>query len=174
MQPRRAIRAPRRNELERLRAIERAAGVLFTGIGMDDIAGHEPASISVMESYRVDGRAFVSVDDANGADEPVGYALVDIVGDAAHLEQISVDPAVGRQGHGRALVEHVCDWARAHGFGAVTLTTFRDVPWNAPYYARLGFEVIDPGPELQRLVQEEVAYGLDPALRVCMRRAIEP
>jgi len=141
---------------------------------MDDIAGDEPASVEELDRYRADGRAFVAVD---GADQPVGYALVDVVDGGAHLEQLSVEPSAGRRGHGRALVEHVCAWARAKGMGSVTLTTFRDVAWNAPYYARLGFEVLeagDLGPELQRLVAEEAAHGLDPSQRVCMRRRSLP
>jgi hypothetical protein len=30
-------------------------------------------------------------------------------------------------------------WAQRHGLAALTLTTFTDVPWNMPYYERLGF-----------------------------------
>lgn len=165
------IRVPRRDELERLRAIEVAAGALFAGIGMDDIAAHEPASTDELDRYRIDGRAFCCEVDGVVA----GYALVDVVDGAGHLEQLSVDPAFGRRGLGRALVEHVCAWARRSGFDSVTLTTFRDVPWNAPYYARLGFVVLEAdglGPELRRLVAEEAAHGLDPAARVCMHRPL--
>ena len=40
------------------------------------------------------------------------------------------------------LVLQVCDWAAGNGYASVTLTTFRDVPWNMPFYERLGFRVI--------------------------------
>ena len=73
------------------------------------------------------------------------------------------------------MIETVVKWAAAKGYDGVTLTTFRDVPWNAPYYRTCGFEDMadgEVGPELRALVVEEAGYGLDPAKRVCMRRRI--
>ncbi len=58
------------------------------------------------------------------------------------LDEVAVAPAHGRRGIGRALVDEVVAWAAAGGFPSVTLATFRDVPWNAPYYEKLGFEVV--------------------------------
>ena len=57
----------------------------------------------------------------------------------------------------------------------MTLTTFRDVPWNAPYYERLGFTVVEPadqGPELRALVAAEAHRIPGDAPRVAMRRAV--
>ena len=89
-----------------------------------------------------------------------------------HIEQVSVHADSARQGIGRALIENVC--ARAAGrHPAVTLTTFKDVPWNAPYYARLGFQIVteeELTPGLRRLREQEKARGLDRWPRVCMRR----
>ena len=34
--------------------------------------------------------------------------------------------------------------AHKAGLTEITLTTFRDVPWNAPYYERLGYWVFEP------------------------------
>jgi hypothetical protein len=58
----------------------------------------------------------------------------------------------------------------------VTLTTFRDVPWNRPWYERLGFRVLgedELGPELRARRDEEEHLGLPAALRVCMRRDVD-
>jgi hypothetical protein len=66
----------------------------------------------------------------------------------------------------------VCEWATRRGYPEVTLTTFRDVPWNMPFYARLGFELVptrELSAELVRIVAEEMRCGLDPARRVVMR-----
>ena len=52
-------------------------------------------------------------------------------------------PAFGQRGVGMALVQTVCAYAVAEQWAGVTLTTFRDMPWNAPFYERLGFEVME-------------------------------
>ena len=166
-----AIRAPRVDELDALRDIERRAGALFATVGLNEVAADEPFSLEELDEYRVDERVWVAVEN----DAPVGYALVDVVDGVAHLEQLSVAPEHGRRGHGAALLGHVCGWARAHDLGAVTLTTFEHVAWNAPYYARHRFRVLrddELGPELRRVRDDEAADGLDPALRVCMRRDV--
>ncbi|BFV60853.1 hypothetical protein KCMC57_up59570 [Kitasatospora sp. CMC57] len=52
----------------------------------------------------------------------------------------------------------------AVAFPALTLTTFAEVPWNAPYYVRCGFEVIEGdevGPGLRAIRAREAAHGLD-------------
>ena len=104
--------------------------------------------------------------------EPVGFAQVEIVDGQPHLEEIDVLPSHGRRGIGRALIARLCSWARAAGYTSITLTTYRDIPWNEPFYARLGFRVLDPAeltPELQTVVQDEEARGLERGRRVVMR-----
>jgi N-acetylglutamate synthase-like GNAT family acetyltransferase len=84
-----------------------------------------------------------------------------------------VHPDFGRRGLGAQLLEHVCVCASHEGFAAVTLTTFSHLAWNAPFYAAHGFREItndELGPGLRLLREEEADDGLDPALRVCMRR----
>jgi GNAT superfamily N-acetyltransferase len=109
---------------------------------------------------------------------PVGFARVEII-DArtAHLEEIDVCPAHGRRGLGTRLVTEVCEWAASAGYESVTLTTFRDVPWNGPFYERLGFRVV-PGAELsaalRAIVEAEARRGLDPSRRVTMERPCGP
>src|SRR5262249_52462140 len=79
------------------------------------------------------------------------------------------------RGLGTRLVLHVCDWAADNGIGSVTLTTFRDVAWNMPVYARLGFEVVPHAqlsPARRAVVEDETRRGLDPARRVVMRRRL--
>jgi predicted N-acetyltransferase YhbS len=166
------IRAPRPDELERLRDIERRAGALFADVGLADVAAHEPESLEALSEYLRAERVWLVAD---AHDVPVAYALVDAVDGDAHLEQLSVVPELGRQGLGTALVEHTCTWAEMQGYAAVTLTTFKDVPWNAPFYAKLGFAPMtdaEIGPQLRALCEHEAEQGLDPDQRVCMRRVI--
>jgi GNAT superfamily N-acetyltransferase len=108
---------------------------------------------------------------------PVGYVLAEVVDGNAHVEQVSVEPAHQGMGIGRALIEEVRGWARAAGLPALTLTTFRDVPWNGPLYRHLGFGDLDEheiGPELRAVRDRETAMGLDPAQRVCMGQDVGP
>src|SRR5262249_5227717 len=103
----------------------------------------------------------------------VGFALVEIVDGQPHLEEIDVCPAYGRRGVGRALIEDVCSWAAGAGYACLTLTTFRDIPWNAPFYARAGFRSLEPAeltPGLAAIVRDEASRGLDPTRRLVMRR----
>lgn len=144
------------------------AGSLFRSVGLHDIADDEPATAEELEAAacvllaEVDGRA-------------VGYAQVELVGDHAHLEQLSVLPEHGRRGVGTSLIEAVMNWARERGDEAVTLTTFRDVAFNAPLYERRGFVEVpecDWSESIRELVAEEAEHGLDPALRVVMSRRV--
>jgi predicted N-acetyltransferase YhbS len=167
-QPANTIVTARPEHIPALPDIELAAAAL--------LEGHAPASIlnesTSEEEFReaqAEGRLWVALAD----DTPVGFALVTILGTGQpHLEEIDVHPRHGRRGLGRALVTTVCEWAASSGYAEVTLTTFRDITWNMPFYARLGFEVVpheDLEPELAGIVREETARGLDPGRRVVMR-----
>ena len=106
-----------------------------------------------------------------GTGLPVGFALLESRGRDACLEELDVDPAYGRRGLGRRLVEAVRDAARERGHRRLVLTTFRDVAWNAPFYLRLGFTVVAVGeldPGLQALRRKDEEAGLDLARRVVM------
>lgn len=167
-----AVRPTRTGDAARLREIEQFAGEQFRAVGLPEVADHEPLSDGELAEYIDDGRSWVAVD---ASDHPIGYVLVDLVDGGAHIEQVSVLPDHQGGGLGRALVAQVAAWALAKGLPALTLTTFRDVPWNAPLYRHLGFRDLadgDIGPELRRLQIDEAAHGLDPAHRVCMRREL--
>jgi GNAT superfamily N-acetyltransferase len=166
------IRPPGRDELAALVDIEREAGGLFATVGMPEIAHDDPGSVAELEPYQARGRAWVAVDND---DRPIAYLVSSVVDGSAHIEQVSVSPAHAGRRIGAALVEHLAGVAAAEGRAALTLTTFRDVPWNAPYYERLGFAVVDPGdqgPELAALVAEEAERIPGDAPRVAMRRAV--
>ncbi|WP_461007509.1 GNAT family N-acetyltransferase [Streptomyces capparidis] len=166
------IRRCRAEELEELRVIERAAGECFRGIGMAAIADDEPLPVAELARYQRAGRAWVAVD---GGDRPAAYLLADVVDGNAHVEQVSVRPEHARRGIGRGLIEHLAALAADEGRAAVTLTTFAQVPWNAPYYARCGFRVLDDAalpPGLRAVRRREAAHGLDRWPRVCMIRRV--
>jgi GNAT superfamily N-acetyltransferase len=104
----------------------------------------------------------------------IGSARIDIVDSTAHLQELAVVPRAMRQGIGTALVEAACDWAKDNSFTSLTLTTFADVAWNGPFYAKLGFVRVDElTPGLAALREHERAVGLDAmGKRIAMRRQL--
>ncbi|GAA2926059.1 GNAT family N-acetyltransferase [Kitasatospora cinereorecta] len=164
------IRPARRAELPQLQDIERAAGERFRALGMQSVADDDPPPLDMLENYRRDSRCWTAADE--DTDLPVGYLIVDRVDGAAHIEQVSVTPAAGRKGVGRALIGQAAVRAEQEGLSALTLTTFAEVPWNAPYYARLGFRTLaadELGAGLRSIRAREAEHGLDRWPRVCMR-----
>ncbi len=167
------IREARTDELPELREVERAAGLPFRAIGMDAVAEDDPPTVAELAAYQADGRAWVCTD---AADRPVAYLLVAVVDGHAHIEQVSVHPEHARHGIGRRLIAVAREWALARGLAQLSLTTYAEVPWNAPYYARLGFEVLAPDrltPGLRAIRDGEAARGLDAWPRVVMRRRLD-
>lgn len=163
------IRSARPEDGPALQEIELLAGARFRDVGMPEIADHAPFSVDELAGYANDGRSWVAVDDD---DSPIGYIAVLVVDGNAHVEQVSVRPDRQGGGVGRALVDRVRAWAGERGIRAITLTTFTDVPWNAPLYRHLGFRALaedEIGPGLRAIRADEAAHGLDPAKRVCMR-----
>jgi GNAT superfamily N-acetyltransferase len=166
------IRRATTADVATLQEIEVRAGRAFADVGLPEVASDEPMPAAVLSAHAADGRCAVAVGDD---DRAVGYVVVDRVDAHAHVEQVSVDPDHQGQGVGRLLMAWVEDWARADGRQGVTLTTFRDVPWNAPLYEHLGYRVLAPdevGPGLMTVVSTEAAHGLDPATRVCMLKPL--
>ncbi|MGW7575711.1 GNAT family N-acetyltransferase [Streptomyces sp. NPDC054765] len=169
------IHAPSLADLPVLRDIERAAGEAFRGLGMAAVADDEPPSLAQLTALRSAGRALAAYEepgrgatDATG--QPLGFLLWEPVDGCTHIEQVSVDPRQARRGIGRALIDRA---ERDGGGAALTLTTFAEVPWNAPYYSRIGFRVLGDAeltPGLRAVRAREAALGLDSRPRVCMRR----
>lgn len=167
------IRSARPDELPRLQDLERAAGAAFADLGMGAVADDDPLPLEVLAGYQRDGRAWVATDPV---DVPVAYLLVDVIDGAAHVEQVSVHPAHAGRRLGPALLDTAAAWAARRHLRWVTLTTFTEVPWNAPYYARLGFKVLaedELGPGLRRLREREAAHGLNRWPRVATHREVQ-
>jgi len=162
----------RGGDAEFLPAIEERAASLFSPDDVSPELAADPTKASVYQEAQKDGRVFVARDET---DRIVGFAHLTWIDEHAHLEELDVEPTFGRRGIGRRLALAACDWARAQGSDRITLSTFRDVPWNAPFYSRLGFETI-PDSELSRalrkLRENENRTGLDPEKRIMMCRLL--
>ncbi|MGI3229270.1 GNAT family N-acetyltransferase [Streptomyces sp. GTA36] len=173
-------------DLPLLQDIERAAGEPFRTLGMTEIADDEPPALDLLERFRKAGHAWIAeadgeeseggeAEDDGDAGRPVAYLIGEPVDGAFHIEQVSVHPDAAHRGVGRALIAYAADRARDQGLTGLTLTTFTEVPWNAPYYERIGFRPLtDPEltPGLRKIRATEAEHGLDRWPRVCMHRTV--
>ncbi len=172
------VRLAQPGDVALLPSVERRAVRLFDGwlsaTGLTAEILESVTSIEEFEDARVRGHLWVAVAETHGV---VGFAQALVLDGLAHLDEIDVVPECGRRGIGSRLVEAVCEWAAQAGYPKVTLSTFKDVPFNAPFYARLGFTAVDPArlpPEHAQLVKKEHACGLRSELRVIMERPTRP
>ena len=164
------IREARGEELEALRDLEQAAGERFRAVGLAHVAEGPPLSAEVLRAAQRRGDLWVY--EAEG--RPVGFAMTSTVEGDGYLDEVSVHPSFGGRGIGGQLLAHVCERARAAGRRRIWLATFRDVPWNAPFYARRGFVDVaedELGPALRAKVAGDAARGLG-AGRVVMCRTL--
>jgi GNAT superfamily N-acetyltransferase len=160
-----SIRPVRADELALLPAIEAAADTMFAPFDHGTFPGP-----GTPEEF---GAALIVL---VAEDPPVGLCRIDALGDRTHLEQLSVHPEHGRRGLGRALLRAGIDWAESRGYPELTLATYRDVPWNGPFYASEGFVEIGPADDWL------VAQGLSPeepvlaryGTRIVMARPLRP
>jgi GNAT superfamily N-acetyltransferase len=149
------IRPVRPDELALLPALEAAADTMFEPFEHGSFPG--PGTPEEFEAALVVLVAGLP---------PVGLCRIDPLGAGAHLEQLSVHPDHGRRGLGRALLRAGLEWAAAREYPELTLTTYRDVPWNGPFYASEGFVELGPADEWL------VAHGLSPEVPVLARYGI--
>lgn len=157
--------------VEQLPEIERQAATRFGDSLPEAVFAHvtPPASLAAAQQA---GLLWVALEPAG---DPVGFAIASVRERRVHLEELDVLPRHGRRGVGTALVQAVEDYALRSDCTEITLTTFRDVPWNAPFYARMGFEIIpeqELDADLLRRLADESALGLDRSSRVAMRKPL--
>ncbi|RIJ09757.1 N-acetyltransferase [Pseudomonas sp. 91RF] len=108
----------------------------------------------------------------NTAGQLAGFLRAVEIDNQLHVEELSVSQHFQGQGIGRKLLLGVIEHARRQQLEAVTLTTFRDLPWNAPFYQRMGFvplNELDAGPRLIEVLNDEIAHGLPGERRCAMR-----
>ena len=164
------IRVARPDEAGAIIDIEQAAGRLFDpwrerlGFHNDEVP--DPKEVRAACER---GDLYVAGDDH----ELVGFCLLAEVDGQGHLQELDVHPEHGRHGIGRQILEFAANILRSRGYRAMTLTKFREVPWNRPFYEKAGFEIVESwGSEMQEVVAQEEASGIDFRRRCVMRRSL--
>ena len=105
----------------------------------------------------------------------MGFVRLEVLDGALHIEQVTVAPGYGGQGTGRRLMVAAEALAREEGYARMTLTTFRDVPFNGPFYESLGWQAVPTSALTRGLAaarQDEVDAGLDAWPRQAMSRLL--
>lgn len=156
------VRPARYDDVPHLMAIERSAAQAFA---------QRPELAWLTHGEVLDGDTHQAFIDsgcswvAEKAQGPLlGFICASLQDRALHIEELSVRLEAQGQGIGRRLLDEVVAAARRSGLQQLTLTTFADVPWNAPFYARYGFEVITHdqlGARLSAVMASERAHGLE-------------
>ena len=164
------LRLARPEDAGHMPAIEARAGKLFDTVeGLAGIAGGPTVPVERLLRYIRKGHSLV----AHVEDRLVGWLVAEPFGRELHIWEFNVDPACQRRGIGAGLLRACLIDAGNCGFKAVTLTTFRDVPWNGPFYERLGFAevtALDAHPRLAGELAVEAQNGLPTERRCAMIR----
>jgi GNAT superfamily N-acetyltransferase len=171
-----SIRLARPDEIARLREIEDEAGEMFSGLGLIDDTLDGAFPIDDLARLVGMGQVWVGcTEDGAESDRPVGMVIASAREGAAYVEELDVMPKFGRRGLGSCLLASVCEWAQDQRYASVTLSTFRDVPWNGPFYRKRGFRELRPEewtPGMWAIREREAQHGLRVDTRVFMRREI--
>ncbi len=161
-----AIRLAVAGDAPLLPPIEQSAGEAFRGTVHDWVADDEVTPVA--EHAALIAAGDIRVAEADG--EVVGYVHTGLEGDELHVYSLDVRHDRQGRGIGTALMAAARDEAVTRGCAAMTLTTFRNLPFNAPFYGRLGFEIVEPPPpRLAAILATEAARGLTDR---CAMRAV--
>lgn len=134
-----AIRPAAADEVAGLPVMQVSAGALFRELGMHRVADGPEPSVDGFHQARANGDLLVATDDGR----VVGFVRTKVLDGSLHVEQVTVGPGWQGRGIGRALMLAAEQAAADRGFRRMTLTTFRDVPFNGPFYERLGWTPLD-------------------------------
>lgn len=155
------------DDISALHAIEQRANIVFAQHGMAHIA-ENAWPLAAFSDFVTQNQCFVAAD---RDDVPLGFAVCGEAEETFWLLELGVDPGHMRKGIGSLLVNAVVDRARWAFHNAVCLTTFRDLPFNAPFYEKLGFMIADPAkasPALIERLRRETPTGSSVTERVLM------
>jgi GNAT superfamily N-acetyltransferase len=163
------VRPGREADADLLPDVESSAGEAFLESHLPWIAEGDLVRPDVHRKHIAAGTHWVAeAEDGRLA----GFVACEALADRLHVWELAVRRDRQRQGLGSRLIAAAVEAARARGLPMLTLTTFRSIAWNAPYYARLGFQELDPAddPWVAKVLAHEADIGLPD--RLAMKLAL--
>lgn len=163
------IRRPRTSDIPLLAEVERSAAQLFRSTDLESLADGATLDPYILITLANAGYLWVATD---RYDHPIGFLGGNYLNGNFHIIELSVAKSYQGRGIGSALMSTMVQQVRLEGYRSITLTTFKDLPWNAPWYAKMGFVEVkaqEMGREFEKLVESEAQHGLDPKRRCVMR-----
>ncbi|TVY83090.1 Acetyltransferase [Lachnellula suecica] len=170
--PRFGVRRARSSDISLLERVERSASEVFRTVNLGFLANGPTLDPTVLSALAKANHLWIAVNDW---DQPIGFLGGENLDGNFHLVEISVAQEFQGRGVGKALMLSMVEQVRREGYRSITLTTYRDVPWNGRWFAKMGFmEVLaqSMGRRYLDILIEEGKYGLDRESRCVMMKML--
>ena len=167
-----SIRRAQTWDIPLLEYVERSAAELFREVNLGFLADGETVDPRTLLAMAQAGHLWVAV---NKFDQPIGFVGGEYLEGHFHIVEISVAKEFQGKGLGKALMSTVVDQCRREGYKSMTCTTYRSLPWNGPWYQRMGFFEVsaqDMGKAYLDILADEASHGLDVRSRCVMRKVL--
>jgi GNAT superfamily N-acetyltransferase len=167
-----SIRRAQSWDIPLLEYVERSAADIFRTVNLGFLADGDTVDPAALRAMAQANHLWVAT---NNFDQPIGFVGGEYLSGNFHIVEISVAKEFQGKGVGKALMTTIVEHISREGYKSITLTTYRNLPWNGPWYSRLGFFEVnahDMGRDYLDLLDSEAQHGLDVRSRCVMRKIL--
>lgn len=167
-----SIRKPQSSDIPALAQVERSATELFRTVNLDFLIEHPTVDPYLLVAMANANHLWIATDKF---DQPIGFACGEYLEGNFHIVEICVALNFQGMGIGRTLMSTMMEAVRREGYNAVTLTTYRNLSWNGPWFSRMGFLEVDAQQltkTFEEILEIEAKHGLDINNRCVMIKAL--
>jgi ribosomal protein S18 acetylase RimI-like enzyme len=169
-EPEFSIRKARPADIPLLERVERSAAELFRTVGLGFLLDGPTVDPSFLMANT--NHLWVAVD---WMDRPIGFLVGENLDGSFHIVEVSVAQEFQGRGVGKQLMARMTEEVRREGYKTITLTTYRNLLWNGPWYTRMGFLEVNPldmGTKYLEILENERQHGLDMTQRCVMLKVL--
>jgi ribosomal protein S18 acetylase RimI-like enzyme len=167
-----SIRSAQSWDIPLLEYVERSAAEIFRTVNLGFLADGDTVDPAALRAMAQANHLWVAT---NRFDQPIGFVGGEYLSGNFHIVEISVAKEFQGKGVGKALMTAMVEHISREGYNSITLTTYKNLPWNGPWYSRLGFFEVnahDMGRDYLDLLASEAQHGLDVRSRCVMRKTL--